>query len=83
MDTGRVQDTYTERVRKLVDTKRKGKEVVFTEEEPEATTPTDLVAALRASVESARKSRTTKKTAAKKPAKKTSAKKSSTKKKAA
>ena len=77
------KDTYTERVRKLVDTKRKGKEVVFTEEEPEATTPTDLVSALRASVESARKSRTTKKTAAKKPAKKTSAKKSSTKKKAA
>jgi DNA end-binding protein Ku len=77
------KDTYTERVRKLVNTKRKGKEVVFTEEEPEATTPTDLVAALRASVESARKSRTTKKTAAKKPAKKTSAKKSSTKKKAA
>jgi DNA end-binding protein Ku len=81
------KDTYTERVRKLVDTKRKGKEVVFTEEEPEATTPTDLVAALRASVESARKSRksrTTKKTAAKKPAtKRSSAKKSSTKKKAA
>ena len=77
------KDTYTERVRKLVNTKRKGKEVVFTEEEPEATTPTDLVAALRASVESARKSRTTKKTAAKTPAKKTSAKKSSTKKKAA
>ena len=77
------KDTYTERVRKLVNTKRKGKEVVFTEEEPEATTPTDLVAALRASVESARKSRTTKKTAAKKPAKKTSAKKSSTKQKAA
>jgi len=77
------KDTYTERVRKLVNTKRKGKEVVFTEEEPEATTPTDLVAALRASVELANKTPTTKKTAAKKPAKKTSAKKSSTKKKAA
>jgi DNA end-binding protein Ku len=76
------KDTYTQRVQKLVDTKRKGKEVVFTEEEPEATTPTDLVAALRASVDSARKSRAsrpTKKTAAKK----STAKKSTTRKKAA
>ena len=74
------KDTYTERVQKLVETKRKGKEVVFTEEEPEATTPTDLVSALRASVEAARKSRTTKKSPAKKsPAKKTTAKKSAKK----
>jgi DNA end-binding protein Ku len=73
------QDSYTERVQELVRTKHKGKEVVFTEDEPEATTPTDLVAALRASVESARKSRTTKK----KPAKKTAAKKTAAKKTAA
>ncbi|MFI5736504.1 Ku protein [Kribbella sp. NPDC051587] len=77
------KDTYTDRVKKLVETKRKGKEVVYSEEEPEATTPTDLVSALRASVEAARKSRTsrtTKKKAA--PRKKTPAKKTSAKKKA-
>src|SRR5215217_7194714 len=93
------EDTYTERVKELVETKRKGKEVVFTEEEPEATTPTDLVAALRASVEAARSRRqggAAKKTASKKSTsksaktstvKKTTAKKTtakkSTKKKAA
>ncbi len=83
-------DTYTARVKELVETKRKGKEVVFSEEEPEATTPTDLVSALRASVEAARSRRqagTTKKTAKRSTAKKTTAKKSaakkSTKKKAA
>ena len=77
------KDTYTQRVQTLVDTKRKGKEVVFTEEEPEATTPTDLVAALRASVDSARKSRTSRSTKKKTSAKKPAAKKSSTRKKAA
>jgi DNA end-binding protein Ku len=93
------EDTYTERVKELVETKRKGKEVVFTEEEPEATTPTDLVAALRASVEAARSRRqggaakktaskkSTSKSAKKSTAKKTTAKKTtarkSTKKKAA
>ena len=83
-------DTYTARVKELVETKRKGKEVVFSEEEPEATTPTDLVSALRASVEAARSRRqagTTKKTAKRSTAQKTTAKKSaakkSTKKKAA
>jgi DNA end-binding protein Ku len=77
------EDTYTERVKELVETKRKGKEVVFTEEEPEATTTTDLVSALRASVEAARSRRQggAKKTAAKKTtAKKTTAKKSTAKK---
>jgi DNA end-binding protein Ku len=76
------KDTYTERVKKLVDTKRKGKEVVFTEEEPEATTSTDLVTALRASVEAARTRRgsTTKKSAAKKTTKKSTTKKSTAKK---
>jgi DNA end-binding protein Ku len=76
------EDTYTERVKELVETKRKGKEVVFTEEEPEATTPTDLVAALRASVEAARSRRqggAAKKTASKKSTSK-SAKKSTVKK---
>jgi DNA end-binding protein Ku len=91
------KDTYTDRVKKLVETKRKGQEVVFNEEEPEATNRTDLVSALRASVEEARSRRasgtgkkaaakktTTKKTAAKQAAgKKTTAKKASTRKKAA
>jgi DNA end-binding protein Ku len=77
------EDTYTERVKELVETKRKGKEVVFTEEEPEATTPTDLVSALRASVEAARSRRQggTKKTASKKSTSKKSTTKKSTAKK--
>jgi DNA end-binding protein Ku len=84
------KDSYTERVKKLVETKRKGKEVVFNEEEPEATPVTDLVSALRASVEAARarrqggsaaKKATAKKTAGKKTAaRKTTAKKAATKK---
>ena len=75
------EDTYTERVKELVVSKHKGKEVVFAEEEPQATNPTDLVAALRASVESARKSRGTRKTTAKKAtAKKATAKKATAKK---
>ena len=78
------KDSYTERVKKLVETKRKGEEVVYNEEEPEATQRTDLVSALRASVEAARSSRTTKKAAAKKStSKKTAAKKTSPAKKTA
>ncbi|MEU4395187.1 Ku protein [Kribbella sp. NPDC023855] len=93
---GEYKDSYTERVKKLVADKRKGKEIVFNEEEPEATTTTDLVSALRASVEAARARRAgktpAKKTAAakktakkattakKSPAKKTTAKKSAAKK---
>lgn len=83
------EDTYTERVKELVETKRKGKEVVFTEEEPEATTTTDLVSALRASVEAARsrrqggaakKSASKKSTSKRSTAKKSTAKKSTAKK---
>jgi DNA end-binding protein Ku len=80
---GEYKDSYTERVKKLVESKRKGEEIVFTEEEPEATAADDLVAALRASVESAKARRqggtTAKKktTARKASAKKTSAKKGS------
>jgi DNA end-binding protein Ku len=51
------RDTYTDRVKKLVEAKRRGKEAVTTEEEPEPTNVTDLVAALRASVEEARSNR--------------------------
>jgi DNA end-binding protein Ku len=76
------KDSYTERVKKLVEDKRKGKEIVFNEEEPEATSTTDLVSALRASVEAARSRRQG--AAKKSPAKKTAAaKKSSAKKTAA
>jgi DNA end-binding protein Ku len=84
---GDYKDSYTERVKKLVQDKRKGKEIVYNEEEPEATSTTDLVAALRASVEEARKRRQggAKKTPAKKTAaaKKTTAKKAPAKKAAA
>ncbi|MDX6291176.1 MAG: end-binding protein Ku [Kribbellaceae bacterium] len=91
---GEYKDSYTERVKKLVESKRKGKEIVFTEEEPEATAADDLVAALRASVESAKarrqggttakKKTTAKKTATKKAtAKKATAKKTAAKKPAA
>jgi DNA end-binding protein Ku len=77
------KDTYTERVKDLVKAKHAGKEVVYSEEEPQATNPSDLVAALRASVEEARKTRATKKPAAKKPAakKKTTGKKTAAAKK--
>jgi DNA end-binding protein Ku len=51
------KDSYTERVKELVESKRKGQEVVFAEEAPEATPADDLVAALRASVEAARSRR--------------------------
>ncbi|TDO34689.1 DNA end-binding protein Ku [Kribbella sp. VKM Ac-2527] len=76
------KDSYTERVKKLVESKHKGKDVVVTEEEPEATATTDLVSALRASVDAARARRAggTKKSAA---AKKSTAKKATTKKTAA
>src|SRR5262245_63016999 len=45
------RDSYTDRVQKLVESKRRGEEVVVTESEPEATNVSDLVEALRASVE--------------------------------
>jgi DNA end-binding protein Ku len=74
------EDTYTERVKELVKSKHAGKEVVYSEEEPQATNPTDLVAALRASVEEARKSRSSRKRS---PKKGTAKKKASARKKAA
>jgi DNA end-binding protein Ku len=75
---GDYKDSYTERVKKLVADKRKGKEIVFSDEAPEATTTTDLVTALRASVEAARARRASGKKA---PAKKTTAKKTAAAKK--
>ena len=50
-------DSYTERVNDLIDAKRRGKEITVTETEPEATDVTDLVSALRASLEEARSRR--------------------------
>lgn len=70
------KDSYTERVKKLVEDKRTGKEIVYNEEEPEATSTTDLVSALRASVEAARSRRQG--GAKKSPAKKTTATKKTT-----
>ncbi|MFC5266727.1 Ku protein [Kribbella qitaiheensis] len=73
------KDSYTERVKKLVEDKREGKEIVYNEEEPEATSTTDLVSALRASVEAARSRRQD--GAKKSPAKQTAAAKKTTTKK--
>jgi DNA end-binding protein Ku len=46
------RDTYTERVEKLLEDKAKGNEIVVEAEPPEATEVTDLMEALRRSVES-------------------------------
>ncbi|MFG1605984.1 Ku protein [Actinoplanes sp. NPDC049265] len=92
------RDSYTDRVNALIDEKKKGKEVTVSEPAPEATDVTDLMEALRASVDRAKSRRrgssnsaTATKTPAKKassakkaaPAKKASAKKTTAKKKAA
>jgi DNA end-binding protein Ku len=47
-------DTYTERVERLIDDKRRGREIVTAAEPPEPTEMPDLLEALRHSVESAR-----------------------------
>ena len=75
-------DSYTERVKKLVRNKHKGKETVVSEDAPEPTDRNDLVEALRSSVAEARARRSgggKKKTTAKK----TTAKTKTTKRKAA
>jgi len=51
------RDTYTDRVKELVDAKRAGSEVVTAAKAPEATNVIDLMDALRRSVEKARKDR--------------------------
>jgi DNA end-binding protein Ku len=48
------RDTYTERVEKLVEDKRRGRETVTEAEPPEPTAMTDLIAALERSVADAR-----------------------------
>ncbi len=48
------RDTYTERVEKLIEDKRRGREIVTGSEPPEPTAMTDLIAALERSVAEAR-----------------------------
>ena len=48
------RDTYTERVEKLIEDKRRGREVVTEAEPPEPTAMSDLIAALERSVADAR-----------------------------
>ena len=48
------KDTYTERVQKLIEAKRRGREVVKEAEPPEPTAMSDLIAALERSVAEAR-----------------------------
>jgi DNA end-binding protein Ku len=70
------RDTYTDRVKELIDAKKQGADVSLAEEAPEATDVADLMDSLRRSVEAATRSRgASKKTTAKKAtgAKKTTA----------
>ena len=73
-EPSKYRDTYTDRVKKLVDGKRRGDEVVVTETEPEATDSTDLVSALQASIAEARSRRKGTRTSTRKTAKKTTKK---------
>jgi DNA end-binding protein Ku len=66
------RDTYTDRVKKLVAAKKKGKEVTVAAEPPEATNVIDLMAVLKASVDAAKGGRHMAKRAAR-PAKKATA----------
>jgi DNA end-binding protein Ku len=53
----KYRDTYRDTLCEIIEAKRKGKEVHVAAEEPEEEQPTDLMAALRASVEAARNRR--------------------------
>ncbi|MET0235117.1 MAG: Ku protein [Kibdelosporangium sp.] len=55
---GDYRDTYTDRVNKLVEAKAKGNEIVVEAEPPGATEVTDLMEALRRSVESTKNKKT-------------------------
>jgi len=72
------RDTYTDRVKELIDAKKEGAEITLAEQAPEATEVTDLMEVLRRSVEAAKSSRKP----AKKAAKKTAVKKATGTKKA-
>ncbi|HVH23116.1 MAG TPA: Ku protein [Pseudonocardia sp.] len=71
------RDSYEDRVRKLIEDKHRGREVVTESEPPEPTEMSDLLDALQRSVEAARKSGSTKRTSG--TAKSKSAKSSATK----
>jgi DNA end-binding protein Ku len=73
----RYRDSYQDRVRKLIEDKHRGREVVTESEPPEPTEMSDLLDALQRSVEAARKSGSTKRTSG--TAKSKSAKSSATK----
>ena len=53
------RDTYTDRVKELIEAKRSGGEVTVAEAPPEATNVIDLMEVLRRSVENARRDRGT------------------------
>jgi len=63
-DPERYRDTYTDELRKRIKAKEAGKEVVEADEKPKARV-LDLMAALEASVDSARERRTPRKTSRK------------------
>jgi DNA end-binding protein Ku len=73
------RDSYTDRVNALIKEKKAGKEISVADPAPEATNVTDLMEALQASVERARKGRSAAATQ-KAPAKKTATKRASAKK---
>jgi DNA end-binding protein Ku len=54
-DPTRYHDTYTEELKRLIEAKAKGKEIVVEEEAPAADNVLDLMQALEASLEAARK----------------------------
>jgi len=64
----RYKDTYRDELMKIIRAKERGETVEVAEEEPEAEEPIDLMAALRESVEAARKSRPKRKRRARKAA---------------
>jgi DNA end-binding protein Ku len=79
----KYRDTYTDRVKALIDEKKAGKEVTTAEPAPKATNVTDLMEALQRSVAAAKKGRAASEKAApaeKAPAKKAPAKKAAAKK---
>jgi DNA end-binding protein Ku len=81
------KDTYREQVLEMIEQKAKGKEIVLPEEPEEKAEVVDLLAALEASIEAAKKGRSkpvssTAKKATKRPAKKATAKRAPAKKRA-
>ncbi|HEX3614194.1 MAG TPA: Ku protein [Sporichthyaceae bacterium] len=82
-DPGRYKDVHTDRVKTLIEAKRKGEQVEDAEDAPASTNVVDLLEALRRSVESARAGakkpsparKAAKKSSAKTPAKKAPARK--------